>query len=690
MGDGWDTSRQLAGRTPFLAAFHRIQKQMDIYGWAKHVGKINRGRIADPGLNRGRHAFGYKSDFNLHELSHQSGNFKYMPESQIVKAELQHVKAGLANAIGEIIKLRPGEWVTDTGSILIQDLGGDDPCTPNPCHKWWKSECKKLSGGGFKCSGTGVYELKMKYNAVDDLKPDASLVLIASNVEDGSLCAELDSDAPDGIPDTCGVTLEKGSLTPSSIDIFKFADVDDYSQYTYAVLVEVDRRGCIIQDFSRIRVSLEWERREIYSTALVDVDEIDPYGYASAEGTYMKHYYFVGCFVSGGPSGYNLDTKGQGYKGPGKEFLAPDLCKKIHVDKEDVPENLPDRIDEEETGTQLLLLSAGSLGQQVFVPSGAGDYATCPLPSPDHGNFLWKGLHGRIVVVAGNAEVLVQNPSSPNFVYWSDASSPFSPIVLSDPPGIGVTLADVGEAILVMGGSNSGSEDKTWIIRPDVCISCSTPSWPSVTSMQAGGDLKYPVTSGCAIVDRDARQVTVIGGTDGTKVTQYDYSALLEDVLGVEGLGFTVVEELPDLPVSLASTSCAAYRHRGDQVLVVVGGTSAGQYSEATYKLKIGDSEWTDSTISNGQTPRSPLGSFVFFNNAITVDNVIYLVGGSTNGGESEKIYKYKTSTAGRDEWEEVGQMEDDTDEIVVVVPISMEKSMLDECEATYHTATAP
>ena len=88
MGDGWDTSRQLAGRTPFLAAFHRIQKQMDIYGWAKHVGKINRGRIADPGLNRGRHAFGYKSDFNLHELSHQSGNFKYMPESQIVKAEL--------------------------------------------------------------------------------------------------------------------------------------------------------------------------------------------------------------------------------------------------------------------------------------------------------------------------------------------------------------------------------------------------------------------------------------------------------------------------------------------------------------------------------------------------------------------------------------------------------------------------
>ena len=139
-------------------------------------------------------------------------------------------------------------------------------------------------------TGTGVYELKMKYNVMDDSKPDASLVLIASKVEDGSLCAELDSDAPGGITDTCGVTqMEQGDLSPNSIDIFKFANEDDYSQYTYAVLVEVDRRGCITQDFSRIRVSLEWEKKEIYTTALVDADEIDPYGYANAEseGAYM-------------------------------------------------------------------------------------------------------------------------------------------------------------------------------------------------------------------------------------------------------------------------------------------------------------------------------------------------------------------------------------------------------------------
>ena len=75
-------------------------------------------------------------------------------------------------------------------------------------------------------------------------------------------------------------------------------------------------------------------------------------------------------------------------------------------------------------------------------------------------------------------------------------------------------------------------------------------------------------------MDRDERQVIVIGGNDvpgtvGTKVTRYDYSALLEDVLGVEGLGFKVVEELPDLPDFLVSPSCAAYNDGADQVSVV-------------------------------------------------------------------------------------------------------------------------
>ena len=63
------------------------------------------------------------------------------------------------------------------------------------------------------------------------------------------------------------------------------------------------------------------------------------------------------------------------------------------------------------------------------------------------------------------------------------------------------------------------------------------------------------------------------------------------------------------------------------QVLVVVGGNTALGLSDATYTFKTGDSAWIASTSSNGLNPRSPLGVF-YHNNAITMGNAIYLVGG--------------------------------------------------------------
>ena len=63
--------------------------------------------------------------------------------------------------------------------------------------------------------------------------------------------------------------------------------------------------------------------------------------------------------------------------------------------------------------------------------------------------------------------------------------------------------------------------------------------------------------------------------------------------------------------------------------------------------------------------------------------------GGENDGEYSEKIYKYKIyGEEGEDRWEEVGQMEDETDAMAVVVPISLEKNMLDQCKATFHSAS--
>ena len=58
---------------------------------------------------------------------------------------------------------------------------------------------------------------------------------------------------------------------------------------------------------------------------------------------------------------------------------------------------------------------------------------------------------------------------------------------------------------------------------------------------------------------------------------------------------------------------------------------------------------------------------------------------GDGRWSSSEKIFKYKIYGTGEDEWEEVGQMDGWTPSVVVVVPISMEKTMLDQCEATFH-----
>ena len=69
----------------------------------------------------------------------------------------------------------------------------------------------------------------------------------------------------------------------------------------------------------------------------------------------------------------------------------------------------------------------------------------------------------------------------------------------------------------------------------------------------------------------------------------------------------------------------------------------------------------------------------------------ILIEGGMNDGEFSKKIYKYKIYGAeGEDRWEEVGQMEDGAGvgTETVVVPISMEKTMLDQCEATFHSAS--
>ena len=65
MGDDWEVSNWLTSVNPYYGGYKQAAKQMDMYGYAMHVGKINRGQFSNPELNMpADQAFGYQSDFN--------------------------------------------------------------------------------------------------------------------------------------------------------------------------------------------------------------------------------------------------------------------------------------------------------------------------------------------------------------------------------------------------------------------------------------------------------------------------------------------------------------------------------------------------------------------------------------------------------------------------------------------------
>jgi len=124
----WDTQGAQLQNSPFYQTFRQMDKQLDMYGYAQHVGKINRGEYYNPELNLpGDRAFGYKGDFNAKDLA--SGAFRHAPRGQQVVAEPVHVELGMADSVGEIITVGAGQFIKPDGTILLHTLP-----SPNPCH----------------------------------------------------------------------------------------------------------------------------------------------------------------------------------------------------------------------------------------------------------------------------------------------------------------------------------------------------------------------------------------------------------------------------------------------------------------------------------------------------------------------------------------------------------------------------
>ena len=87
LGDDWDVSDDIAATNPYYNTWQQLSAQMDLHAFAQHMGKINRGQLANPEYNLpGQRAFGHDSDFNKGDFAYESGAFQYKSKGQNVVA----------------------------------------------------------------------------------------------------------------------------------------------------------------------------------------------------------------------------------------------------------------------------------------------------------------------------------------------------------------------------------------------------------------------------------------------------------------------------------------------------------------------------------------------------------------------------------------------------------------------------
>jgi len=149
----WDSRGAQLENSPFYNTFRQMDQQLDMYGYAQHVGKINRGEYFNPELNLpGNRAHGYRGDFNRNDLT--SGAFRYAPKGQRVVAEPVHVALGMASSVGDIITVGAGLFIKPDGTILVATQPGQHPCNPDPCARVFpshRSTCVALDATTAKC-----------------------------------------------------------------------------------------------------------------------------------------------------------------------------------------------------------------------------------------------------------------------------------------------------------------------------------------------------------------------------------------------------------------------------------------------------------------------------------------------------------------------------------------------------------
>jgi len=337
--DDWWYKNRFGGEAfasnPYYKTYQQIMGQMDAYGPATHVGKINRGQLFDPDLNSpGDRAFGFQSDFNPDD--YVSGAFNFAPKQQKVRATNGMIKAGFADKLGEIISLPNYIEVNDDGSVLVQtNTKYKHPCDPNPCERYTLNKiCSIVDRTTAKCSSVSSVTISVEWGVTDD-DEDLDLYMRPAWIN-GTDCEtdDFDWDYLRADEEACGGIVSEdtsfdydlGNRVKEYTVLTTTNDGINFRDLTYAV-------GVYGEDIDLERTVFHVKIGDtLVQSILVPQDEDGEDG-SNMDLDSDYSFYFVGCFHP--HLGY-IDTTGSGYYDEeytdifdGSGFDDADLCFKL-------------------------------------------------------------------------------------------------------------------------------------------------------------------------------------------------------------------------------------------------------------------------------------------------------------------------------------------------------------------------
>jgi len=352
-------SEYLAATSPFYLWFKNAQLQYDMFAPAKHVGKINRGKLQNPLNLPADRAFGQNSDFHIDDLL--SGAFEYRPRGQKFVARKVDVDAGIANYIGEVIRLPLPVHVKSDGTLLVEAFGGNrgnhlNACTrnPNPCSNFpAKPRCVPVDGNvdTVQCMGPVNIKIALRWldpvdetdktdplpaNWISNTPNDLGLTLVPATY-DGSACPDDGMlSAADNGNDDCGAIMGAGKKAQSMTNYVKetallttLSDGSSPQDYSYAVYAT---RLPPSYNLNSGRPQLNVYDDTYGTMRAVQVITI-PQG--AIINTNDKEIFFFGCLR---PNTNKVDMKSAGFYdfddfigNTGKKPFAPEVCSKLRL-----------------------------------------------------------------------------------------------------------------------------------------------------------------------------------------------------------------------------------------------------------------------------------------------------------------------------------------------------------------------